>query len=153
MYVQFSFSRTLHCSHYLCATVQTYITYTTIITTITIRLLSLTACNLFASHTCTLFCTQLRSSNTQTQHKTDCLQLTVVCSVLQTYSLISTFLKLKVFASPSRLLYCDRLCMCLLTHVLPLSLLSVVYLKAVRCFCQCIFVSYILFPLALLLFL
>ena len=39
----------------LCATVQTYTTYTTIITTITTRSLFLSAYNLFASNTCSLF--------------------------------------------------------------------------------------------------
>ena len=48
-------------AHYLCATVQTYNTYTTI----TIRSLFLSDYNFFASHTWTLFCTQLRCSNTQ----------------------------------------------------------------------------------------
>ena len=46
-----------HCSK-LC-------TYTTIITTITILSLFLSAYSLFASRTCTLFFTQLRYSNTQ----------------------------------------------------------------------------------------
>ena len=59
----FYFRWPLYCSHYLCATVQT--THITMITTITIRLLFLCAYNLFASHTCTLFCTQQRCSNTQ----------------------------------------------------------------------------------------
>ena len=49
----------------LCATVQTYATYLTIITTQTIHSLFLSAYNLFASHTCILFCTQPGCSNTQ----------------------------------------------------------------------------------------
>ena len=40
-------------------------TYTTIITTITICSFFLSTYNLFVSHTCTLFCTYLRCSNTQ----------------------------------------------------------------------------------------
>ena len=52
----------LYCSQSLCTACTTY---TTIFKTITIRSLFLSPYNLFASHTCTLFCTQLRSSNMQ----------------------------------------------------------------------------------------
>ena len=45
----------------LCATIQTYTTYTTIITTITIRSLFLSAYNLFASHTCSLYAVPLKT--------------------------------------------------------------------------------------------
>ena len=47
----------LYCSHYFCSAVQVYITRTTVITTITICSLFLSASNVFASHTCTLYCT------------------------------------------------------------------------------------------------
>ena len=60
----------------------------------------LSASNLFASNTCILSYTQLRRSNTQPQHKTDWLQLTVVCYILPFYSPTSSvkrkFLKWKV---------------------------------------------------------
>ena len=45
----FSSNLTLYGSYYLCATVQTYATFTTITTIITIRLLFLSAYNLFVS--------------------------------------------------------------------------------------------------------
>ena len=86
---------------------------------------------LFASHTYTLFCTQLHSRLIE-------LQLTVVC--------FCTFISQKDRSNegswsrqflflPYREFYCDRLYMCALIHVFPQCLLFVVYLKGLRCIC------------------
>ena len=74
----FCFSLTVYCSHYLCATGQTYTKFTTI----TICSLLLSAYNLVASHTCNLLCTQLRCSNTQLHTRLIELQLTHMSALL-----------------------------------------------------------------------
>ena len=82
-----------------------------IITTITVRSLFLSAYNIFASHSCTLFFTQLRCSNLQPQHKTDWLQLTHWLLYLILY--IHTSLVCRTF-SPFRDLYHNSLYICIL---------------------------------------
>ena len=118
------FRLNFYCSHYSWATIQTYTTYTTIIITITIR--SLSAYNLFVSHTCTLFCIQLRYMNMQlfcslaTSHKSVWIlsDLSYYFIVQQDQSNEHSWNKIFLFSS-SRELYCNRLYMCIPKHVFP----------------------------------
>ena len=135
----------------LCATVQTYTTFTTITT----RLLFYSAYNLFASNTYSLFFSHnyslffshpysldLHSEELQTatSHKAEWiltnslpdLSTSFICAHLQSAecSLSKRFAFL-----PSRELYSDSLYMCILILVCPSCLLLLVYLEGVRCIC------------------
>ena len=121
-------------------TVQTYITYTTI----TIRTLFLSAYNLFASHTCTLFfshdyslfgsqyflqalhlfvrSSQRRSSNTQPQLQTRLIKLlltrSMLCPALLYMHVLSMQNFLKIKGSCSRLLASiATTCICVFSYL------------------------------------
>ena len=121
-----------------------------IYTTITIHSLFLSAYNLFASRSCTLFCTQLRCSNTQLHSRLTELQLTIVCFVLLFCS--PTTNVLEVEGSRSRLLENSiaTACICASSYMSSVILVvgdlfekCLVYLCRGLCFYRfCLLVSY-----------
>ena len=107
----------LYCPHYLCTTVHTYIMYITIITIITVRSLFLSAYNLFASHTCTLFCTQLTQTRNFTQDWLNYYWLLPALSGPFIYTRLQSAERSpsrRYMISPSRGLYRESLCICIL---------------------------------------
>ena len=145
----------------LCATFQTYTTFITITMTINIRSLFLSAYNLFASHTFSLFfsydyslfCSQpfCKQCTYSLDHHSGDLQKRIFTQDWLSFNwplpaLFGPFVYARLqsaersqckrfMISPSRELYRERLCICVLRLVWPACLLLLVYLKGVRYIC------------------